>query len=76
MSKYSARMDPLDLLRLAYTEGKAVRLKDRQLLFEKDVRVPLGQPTAWVSPLTKKQYTVGSLWLYLEFRMGRATNYL
>lgn len=65
MSKYASRIDPLDLLRLAYTEGKTVRLKDKQLFFEKDVRVPLGQPTAWVSPLTKKQYTVGSLWLYL-----------
>ncbi len=76
MSKYSARVDPLDLLRAAYTEGKHVRLKDKQLIFEKDVRVALGQPTAWVSPLTKKQYSVGSLWLYLEFRMGHVTNYL
>jgi hypothetical protein len=65
MSKYTARIDPLDLLRLAYTEGKAARLKDKQLLFEKEIRIPLSQPTAWVSPLTKKQYTVGSLWLYL-----------
>lgn len=65
MSKYQSRADPIDLLRSAYSEGRRVKLKDKLLVFEKDVRVPLSQPTAWVSPLTKKQYSVGSLWLYL-----------
>lgn len=70
MSKYQNRADPLDLLRAAYSDpsGKLrVRQKDKQLIFEKDVRVSINQPTAWVSPLSKKQYTIGSLWLYLEF---------
>jgi hypothetical protein len=76
MSKYQSRADPLELLRTAYSEGKRVKLKDKNLIFEKDVRIPLSQPTAWVSPLSKKQYTIGSLWLYLEFHMGNVTDYL
>jgi hypothetical protein len=38
--------------------------------------VPLSQPTAWVSPVTKKQYSVGSLWLYLETHAGHVADYL
>jgi hypothetical protein len=65
MSKYQGRVDPLELLRTAYTEEKKIKLKDKNLVFEKDIRMPLTQPTAWVSPITKKQYSLGSLWLYL-----------
>lgn len=76
MSKYQNRADPLELLRAAYSESRRVKLKDKQLVFEKDVRVPLGQSTAWVSPVSKKQYSVGSLWLYLEFHTGHVADYL
>lgn len=68
MSKYQNRADPLDLLRAAYSDStgkQRVKLKDKQLIFEKDVRVSILQPTAWVSPVSKKQYTIGALWLYL-----------
>lgn len=68
MSKYQNRADPLDLLRAVYSDptGKQrVKLKDKQLIFEKDVRLSMHQPTAWVSPVSKKQYTIGTLWLYL-----------
>jgi hypothetical protein len=53
-----------------------VKVKDKQLIFEKDVRLPLNQSTAWLSTLTKKQYTLGSLWLYLEFHLTHITDYL
>lgn len=53
-----------------------MKLKDKQLIFEKDIRIPLQQATAWVSPLSKKQYTIGSLWLYLEFYIGNITDYI
>jgi hypothetical protein len=53
-----------------------VKMKDKYLLFEKDVRIPFSQLTAWVSPLSKKQYTIGSLWLYLESRVGNITDYM
>jgi len=65
MSKYQGRVDPLELLRTTFTEGKRVKLKDKQLIFEKDIRLPLTQPTAWVGNSSKKQYSLGSLWLYL-----------
>ena len=65
MSKYQGRMDPLELLKAVYTQHKKVKLKDKHLIFEKDVRLPLSQPTAWVSPISEKQYTLGALWLFL-----------
>ena len=76
MSKYQNRVDPLDLLRAAYSENKRVKVKDKQLILEKDIRVPLTQPTAWVSPDSKKQYSIGSLWLFLESRLGHITDYM
>lgn len=76
MSKYQSRSDPLELLRAAYSEGKRVRIKEKHLIFEKDIKIPLSQPTAWVSLTSKKQYTIGSLWLYLEHKLGNVTDYL
>jgi len=76
MSKYQGRVDPLEMLRSAYTDGKRVKVRDKQLIFEKDIRMPLTQSTAWLSTLTKKQYTLGSLWLYLEFHLQHITDYL
>jgi hypothetical protein len=65
MSKYQGRVDPLDLLRNSYIENKKIKLKDKYLIFDKDIRIPLSQPTAWISANSKKQYSLGSLWLYL-----------
>lgn len=76
MSKYQGRVDPLELLRAVYTEQKKARLKDKYLIFEKDIRLPLSQPTAWVSPISKKQYTLGSLWLYIESHLKHITDYI
>lgn len=76
MSKYQGRVDPLELLRAVYTENKKVRLKDKWLIFEKDIKLPLSQPTAWVSPISHKQYSLGSLWLYLEHHLKRINDYL
>jgi len=30
------------------------------------MKLPLTTPTAWLSPDTNKQYTLGALWLYLD----------
>lgn len=76
MSKYQGRVDPLELLRSVYTENKKVRLKDKHLIFEKDIKLPLSQPTAWVSPISKKQYSLGSIWLYLEYHQKNITDYV
>ena len=56
--------------------NKRVKLKDKYLLFEKDIRMPLNMPTAWVSNLTKKQYTLGSLWLFMEYHVKNVTDYI
>lgn len=76
MSKYQGRVDPIELLRAVYTEDKKVKLKDKHLIFEKDVRLPINQPTAWVSPLSTKQYSVGSLWLFMENHLKRINDYI
>lgn len=76
MSKYQGRVDPLELLRSAFTENKKVRVKDKQLIFEKDIRVSMSQPTAWISPMSKKQYTIGSLWLFLDYNAGHINDYM
>ena len=76
MSKYQGRVDPIELLRAVYTEDKKVRLKDKHLIFEKEIKFSLAQPTAWISPLSNKQYSLGSLWLYLEYHQKRITDYI
>ena len=40
------------------------------------MRLPLSTPTAWVSPLSKKQYDLGSLWLYLEHNLKHVSDYM
>ena len=76
MTKYQGRVDPLELLRSAYTEDKKIKLKDKYLIFDKDVKLPLTQQTAWVSPISNKQYTLGSLWLFLEFHLKKINDYI
>ena len=76
MSKYQGRVDPLELLRSVYTLDKKVRLKDKSLLFEKDIKLPLTQPTAWVSTISQKQYSLGSLWLFMEHHLKHINDYI
>ena len=76
MSKYQGRVDPLDLLRGVYTEDKKVRQKDKNLIFEKDIKLPLTLPTAWVSTISQKQYSLGSLWLFMEHHLKKINDYL
>jgi hypothetical protein len=64
-SKYQGRLDPLDVLRNSISTEKRAKIKDRYLVFDKEIKLALSTPTAWLSPLTKKQYSLGSLWLYL-----------
>ena len=75
-SKYQGRVDALELLKLTYSANKRAKLKEQMLVLDKDVRLPLNHPTAWVSPITKKQYDLGSLWLYLEYHQKYITDYV
>lgn len=76
MSKYDSRIDPLELLRGVYVDSKRLKHKEQYLIFEKDVKLPLTQPTAWVATDSKKQYNLGSLWLYLQYTTGSIFKYL
>lgn len=41
------------------------------------MRIPLSEPTAWISTDSKKtQYSLGALWLYLEYLLNREPNYV
>lgn len=76
-SKYQGRVDSLEVLRQTYSDKRRAKLKDNYLIFDKDLRLPLNSPTAWVSPITKKQYDLGSLWLYIEYHLKYiATEYV
>ena len=55
------------MLRNSVIHSKKTKIKERYLVFDKDIKVPLNMSTAWLSPFTKKQYNLGSLWLFLEF---------
>ena len=76
MSKYQGRVQPLQLLRNSYTQEKKIKLKDKTLVFQKDIRLPVSQLTAWLSPISNKQYTLGSIWLYLQSHLKRIPDYL
>ncbi len=76
MSRHEGRMDHLELLKATYSHGRHAKLRDGQLVFDKDVRVSLLQPTAWVASESKKNYSLGALWLYLEYSTDRLPNYM
>jgi hypothetical protein len=65
-SKYQGRLDPLEILRNSISTDKRAKIKEKYLIFDKEIKLALSTPTAWLSPQTKKQYSLGSLWLYLE----------
>ena len=67
-SKYMGRVDPLELLRNSIVNSKNIKQKGKYLEFDKDLRFPLKTPTAWLSPHTNKQYTMGAIWAFLEFK--------
>lgn len=67
-SKYMGRMDPLELLRMSIIHAKKIKQRGKYLEFNKDTNFALKTPTAWQSPHTNKQYTLGAIWAFLEFK--------
>lgn len=65
-SKYVGRVDPIEILRNSIINSKKIKQKGKYLEFDKDIKVLVKTPTAWLSPITNKQYTLGALWLFLE----------
>lgn len=76
MSRHEGRVDHLELLRAAYSQGRSVQRREEQLLFERGVRAELKQPTAWVATHSSYNYTLGALWLYLEHATHRLPTYI
>jgi hypothetical protein len=65
MSKYQGRVDSLELLRSFITQKKKIKHKDGYLFFD-SLKLKANTETPWLSPLTNKQYDLGSLWLLLD----------
>lgn len=65
-SKFISRVDPIEILRNSIVNSKKIKQKGKYLEFEKDIKLPLKTPTAWLSPITNKQYSIGAIWLFLE----------
>ncbi len=65
-SKYMGRVDPIEILRNSIVNSKKIKQKGKYLEFDKDIKLLLKTPTAWLSPITKKQYSLGAIWLLLE----------
>ena len=64
-SKYVGRVDPIELLRNSVINSKKIKQRGKYLEFDKDIRFPLKTQTAWLSPDTHKQYTIGAIWVFL-----------
>ena len=69
------KVDPISLLRDAYSAGGKVTLSDGLLVFNPQLKLPLDTPTAWQPPDATKRYTVGDLWLFLDSRQDPANKY-
>jgi hypothetical protein len=66
-SKYVGRVEPIEVLRNSIINSKKIKQKGKYLEFDKDIKLALKTPTHWLSPITNKQYTIGAIWLYLEY---------
>lgn len=66
------KVDPISLLRDAYSANNKVVLADGALVFSSAIKLPLDTPTAWQPQDNLKRYTIGDLWLFLD---AKSTNF-
>lgn len=69
-------IDPLLLLREHIQQNKKITKQGNHLIFEDNIKLRSDTPTACIQSQTKKQYTLGSLWLYLKHRTDPLTVYI
>lgn len=62
------KVDPISLLRDAYTTNSKISLVDGLLVFNSQIKLPIDTPTAWMPPDNIKRYNVGDLWFFLDSR--------
>jgi hypothetical protein len=69
-------IDPLLLLRDHIQQGKKITKQNNNLIFSDNIKLKVDTPTACLQSQSKKQYTLGSLWLYLKHRDDALTVYI
>lgn len=57
--------DPINLLRDYTTSNKKIDLVGGKLYFN-NLEIPMNHETAWKSPHSNKQYSIGSIWFFLQ----------
>ena len=69
------KVDPISLLRDAFTSNSKIVLVDFTLVFDSQIKLSLDTPTAWQPPDNNKRYTIGDLWLFMDSKRNATTNY-
>ncbi|KRX03389.1 hypothetical protein PPERSA_12668 [Pseudocohnilembus persalinus] len=59
------QVDPLDILRDFSLQEKQIKQKDNYIYFNQ-VKFPLKQSTCWKAVASGKEYSLGTIWLFLE----------
>ena len=63
----SKLIDPLLLLRDYYSNGKQINyLADEHQLVFGNAKIPVDSKTAWIKKVNNSQYTIGTLWFFLQ----------
>ena len=69
------KVDPINVLRDAFTSNIKIGLTDNTLVFNPQVKLPLDTQTAWQPPDNLKRYTIGDLWLFLDSKRTNFADY-
>ena len=69
-------IDPLLILREHITQNKKIERKGPYLYFSNKIKLKIDTPTACKQQHTGKQYTLGSIWLYLVHKDDNLPAYL
>lgn len=70
-------IDPLLILRDHFTQNKKIERKAQYLLFSNKIKLKIDTPTACKkTQIIGKQYTLGSIWLYLINKDDTLPSYL
>lgn len=70
--------NPIHQLRACFNPNHEVCLKvyqqNKYLYFSDGIKLPLNTPTSWFSSTTSKNYDLGSLWLFLQYKRKGETH--
>ena len=69
-------IDPLLILREHFTQNKKIERKGQYLVFSNKIKLKIDTATACKQQITGKQYTLGSIWLYLISKDDSLSTYM